>query len=174
MLSFIKSLFLGFRKHRAIKENTAVRQNISFRQAKNIGIVFAIDNIKSPESFTKFVKSLHQEGRKLEIIGYAKQGVAQNFTFKPTIFSYKDISLWGEIKNDELNRFIATPFDYLFCLGNQPLSFFDYILAHSSAKCRICQYAANRQLVSEIIIKPTPNAPEKKLYERFLHYTQLL
>ncbi|MCS7005850.1 MAG: hypothetical protein NZM38_11070 [Cytophagales bacterium] len=174
MLNFIKNLFLRLRKNQAIKQNQVVRQNISFKSAKNIGVIFSLDDIQNPDTFSKFIKSLKTNGRNLQIIGYSKQPTISGLQFQPKVFGYKDVSLWGEIRNEELNNFIRTPFDYLFCLSKKPLPFFDYILANSPAKCRICQYADGRHLVAEMIIKPKPNAPEEKLYERFLYYTQLL
>ncbi|MEJ2004837.1 MAG: hypothetical protein P8X57_07720 [Cyclobacteriaceae bacterium] len=97
----------------------------------------------------------------------------QNYEFRYTFFTEKDLSFFGAFKSEEVKKFINQPFNYLLYFDFESDPIMRYILALSRAQCRVGNFEeANRQYCDLMV------APQQPNYESLSHemykYTKVL
>jgi hypothetical protein len=80
----------------------------------------------------------------------------------------------GKIKSREVQKFIETPFDYLYCITVSHFLPFDTILMKSNAKCRIGRYFPEQEACYELMLDLKEGEGVDHLIEQMLHYTKKL
>lgn len=95
-----------------------------------------------------------------------------NYEFMFDFFTVNDLSFWGKVESPDADKFIDTPFDYLFCIDNDTNPLVLHVLARSKARCRIGKYAEKCNPYFELMIEQ--NGSIKNLIESMYKYTRQL
>ena len=144
---------LTYKTNRFIKVNHNIRASVSYDKAVHIGVVFSND---SPE-ITKHVEYIHsllkKDGKKIKILAYERDIQVKHLPFPS--FTKKDVTFWGNYKNQSVHNFSSIPFDFLICLDSNPGIIIQNLLAKSKAKCRVgvCNNFENYNKLFELIVQ---------------------
>ena len=87
-------------------------------------------------------------------------------------FTLKDLTFWGKIESPDADKFIETPFDYLYCIDNVSNPLILNVLARSKARCRIGKFSKKDNPFFELMIEQ--NGTIKNLIENMYKYTKQL
>jgi hypothetical protein len=175
-VQFIRQFFLNFRNRSLTKKPLPIaRTNKNYTEAKQIGVLFCMPENAEHAALNLLIQHLGTEGKQVQVLAFLPdQSHRNHYQFEFDFFTPKDISLTGEITAAEVQKFIATPFDYLFCVAPKPFGEVDNVLLQSKAKCRVGVYDAERTACYELMISPLTNAPLTKVLDTMLRYTKNL
>lgn len=149
------------------------RKSIGFAWAKSIGMLAYVEKPSQVKTIRRFVEQLEREGKKISCLVFTTQRETLKELEKTPILTYQDINLLGEWKSQEVSRFLAQPFDYLFCLSTHFPPPITYILQHCKAKCRVGMYQDAYEKFFELMLG-TQDATLEVLSEEMLHYTKAI
>lgn len=174
-MQFIKDFFLNFRnKSLAKRVKSIARRTADFRQSQRIGILFNLPQNASHQALNNFVAELAAEGKQVQTLCYFEQEHQNPYQFKFDFFTQKDIALTGEVKAKEVEQFISQPFDFLFCIQQQPRPELDYVLLQSKALCRVGVFDENRTNCFELMVKTSAQDSLQNIISTMLSYTKAL
>ena len=169
----LKDYFIIYKSRIALKKNLAIRENPTFQEAKNIGIIFTWEGDEKVEIIQNFVNELKISGKKSNVLCFYKnKDEIPQKTYK--YFTSKDFNQFGSLKSDTIYRFINTKFDFLFHLDTQKNLYIEYILAYSQTKCRVSRFDFTRKDFYDFMIKTGDNEGIEQLCKQILHYTKSL
>lgn len=114
---------------------------------------------------------LQLDGKKVTVLEYLPKQ-KDNYEFLFDFFTSKDLSFWGKVKSPDADRFIETPFDYLYCIDNDSNPLILHVLARSKARCRIGKFAKPFDPYFELMIEQ--NGSVKNLIDSMYKYTKQL
>ena len=175
MSSKISDYVFNLRNRFSSKEkNDAERATSNYQEAKSIGILFKIEDDDKHDALNNFVKKLQGEGKELMLLTYFERLDNNPYNFKYDFFSKKHMTALGKIKSREVQKFIETPFDYLYCITVSHFLPFDTILMKSNAKCRIGRYFPEQEACYELMLDLKDGEGVDHLIEQMLHYTKKL
>ncbi|ELR71489.1 hypothetical protein C900_02552 [Fulvivirga imtechensis AK7] len=163
---------LSYKTRSLVTNNTVVRRSISYSEARSIGIIFSIEDLKKHETIKKFIKQLEKDGKKTQVLAFLPKG-HQNFEFLFDFFTVKDISFWGNFTASQVMEFAQKPFDFLFYMDTVSNPLIKNILAMSKARCRIGKFDDENSAVCELMIQTT-NGSTQELASEMYRYTKLL
>jgi hypothetical protein len=164
----MKLTFLKLRTNAQLKKNKSQRANVPYAEAKNIGIIFTIDDRTKHEAVKDFMHKLEQNGKKVQVMAFMPDK-KENFDFMFDFFNSDEISFWGVITSPGAIRFSTIPFDYLICLDTDPNPIILNLLARSNAKCRVGRYNEDKKPYFEFMIDSVGQT--KGLAEGIYQYT---
>lgn len=172
----LKFSFLKIRTKLSSSNIAMERSNIGLDKATTIGVLYSYETPTKNEVIQRFIRDLKNLGKKVSVLCY----VTEEDRRKPNgnllySFDHQGITFFGEIISDRVQRFIVTPFDYLFHVDITTNALLDYILLNHPAKCRIGHFSHSRRGLFELMIKlgqmTTPVEDIKRLTKQMLHYT---
>ncbi len=166
-----RNSFLNFRTNSALTKNSSLRASIPYKQAQSVGILFSVEDKQKHDAIKEFIKQLTQDGKMVKVLEFLPNK-KDNYEFMFDFFTVKDLSFWGVVNSPDADKFIETPFDYLFCVDNESNPMIQHILARSKAKCRIGRFASQDHSFFELMIEQ--NGSPKKLIESMYKYTKQL
>ena len=111
------------------------------------------------------------DGKKVMVLEYLPKQ-KDNYEFMFDFFTVKDLSFWGKVESPDADKFIDTPFDYLYCIDNDTNPLVLHVLARSKARCRIGKFSEKCNPYFELMIEQ--NGPVKNLIESMYKYTRQL
>ncbi len=167
----MKLYFLNLRTANTLKKNKTARATIPFASARNIGVIFTVEDKQKHELVKAFVHRLEKEGKKVTVMSFLPKG-KDNYEFLFDFFSIDDISLWGKIENPAVDKFCKTVFDYLYYIDLQPNPILLNLLARSKASCRIGKHWTEGHPYFELMIEAQPNI--RSLTDGFYQYSAQL
>ncbi len=170
----IQSFFLKLKNKKAAREQSPVRKNISYAEAKYVGVLFMNETEEEYAAINKFIKKLISDGKKVRALTYFERTQSNGYDFQFDYFAKEQISATGVITSDKVERFIESEFDYLFCLTRHSFLPFDYILLCSKAKFRIGMYLEEKPACFEFMIKPKPEDTLESLVNQLFFYMKAL
>ncbi len=139
-------------------------------EAKDIGILFSEESVDQA-SLEAFVARLIKEGKRVRALTYFETTHSYPYQFKVDSFIKKEISLFGDIRNEKVSQFMEFRFDYLFCVTQQDFLPFDYILIHANAKIRVGMYQAGKENLFDLMIQPQAETPVSEWLDQIYEYT---
>ena len=163
--------FLKMRTQTALKKNTSLRASLPYKQAKNIGIMFSVEDKQKHVDIKEFIQLLELDGKKVQVLEYLPLK-KENYEFKFDFFTINDLNFWGKINSEPAIRFSEIPFDYLFYIDKDPNPMALYLLAASKARCRVGRYMESDQPFFEMMIEQTGTT--KGLIDTMYKYTKQL
>ncbi len=168
---FKKKLLL-FNTKSSLK-NAKSRDSIGFKNAKNVGVIFSIEDLNKHKSIKTFIKTLEEEGKTVQVLSYLGKG-KDNHEFLFDFFTDEDISMWGKQQNEIANRFTENKFDFLFHLDINRNDMIENILAKSNAKCRIgiINNDEESNQFYELMLHPSSEQSFDLLLEEILHFVK--
>jgi len=131
-----KMSFLQMRTRSALKSNSIMRASIPYKQAKNIGIIFSVEDKQKHEDIKELIKRFEQDGKQVSVLEFLPNK-KDNYEFLFDFFSEHDLTIWGRINSERALKFSNASFDYLFYIDCKSNPLVLNLLAHSKARCRI-------------------------------------
>jgi len=168
-----KKLFIERNTKRAIKKSTVSRENISFRKAQSIGIIYSWEGKRKAEIINEFAKKMEVSGKKVQILCYSRVDL-KIVPVEVDFFSEKDFDNFGNLKSEKLKNFKNLRFDFLYHLDTLPNVYIDNIMALSNARCRVSRADYTRKDLYDFMIQIRGNVGIEKLCHEILHYTKAL
>jgi hypothetical protein len=170
----IQSFFLNLKNRKAAVQNSILRKNIPYAQARQVGILFTHERDEDYAVINRFVQKLVKDGKKVTSLTYFERLQSNGYDFNFDYFTKEQISATGVINSDKVERFIETEFDYLFCISRQSSLPFDHILLRSKARFRTGMYAEEKPDCFEMMIKPKPEDTLESLINQLFLYIKAL
>lgn len=127
---------LKMRTDKILRNQEGPRSSVSYADAKQIGVLFSVEDKAKHEVVKDFIRKFEQDGKQVKVMEYLPPD-KQNFEFKFDFFTENDVSMWGKITAPGALKFANTPFDYLFYLDTEPNPLLVHLLALSKARCRV-------------------------------------
>lgn len=147
---------LKMRTERLLQKDGGSRSSVSYALARNVGVLFSVEDKAKHEVVKDFIKKLEHDGKQVKVMEYLPPD-KQNFEFKFDFFTENDISFWGKITSANALKFAETPFDYLVYLDTEPNPLLMHLLARSKAKCRVGRQWDNSPSYFEFMVQAPPN-----------------
>lgn len=166
-----KMNFLKMRTNAAVKKNKAIRASIPYKQAKNVGIIFTVEDKQKHLEVKEFIHQLEQDGKQVHVLEYLPEK-KENHEFLFDFFTLKDFSYWGTLNSEKAIKFYETPFDYLFYIDQESNPLVLNVLARSKARCRVGRFHESESSFFELMIEQ--NGTIKGLIETMYQYTKQL
>lgn len=107
-----KKLFIERNTKRAIKKSTVSRDNISFKKAQSIGIIYSWEGKRKAEIINEFAKEMDMSGKKVQILCYSRVDL-KIVPVEVDFFSEKDFDNFGNLKSEKLKNFKNLRFDFI-------------------------------------------------------------
>jgi len=156
MLQYIRRWILHFYIDREQKLNERVKKHVDFKKARNIGVLFLLEDEQKFKQLDSLVKKLAVDGKDVRMLGVFNEKVLPNFflqKLKIDIFTKKDINFLGFPKSDVVKEFIEKPFDLLLDFTEDEILTMDYILGMSRAGFKAGRYREEMVKVLDLMIK---------------------
>ncbi|AHM58317.1 hypothetical protein D770_00205 [Flammeovirgaceae bacterium 311] len=169
-MSFLHATILPMRVRSQLRNNRSKRGSVTYREAKKIGVLFTMNSLDDYEAIRDFENRLKKDGKEVKVLSYLPKNV-ENFHFHYDIFTNTDFSATGQVKAANIHTFLEQNFDYLICLDKTPNLYLEYILAASAARCRIGNYAENKEPLFELMIRLNGKDSVSNLIQQIYHYT---
>ena len=166
-----KMNFLKWRTDSALKNNKSLRASLPYKQAKNIGIIFSVEDKQKHAEIKEFINHLETDGKQVKVLEFLPKK-KENYEFLFDFFTVEDLSLWGSINSQPAEKFSETPFDYLFYVDNQSNPLVLNLLACSKARCRVGKFSENESPYFELMIESKGTI--KGLIDNMYKYTRQL
>lgn len=166
-----KHQFLKWRTVAALKKSSSLRASIPYKQSKTIGIIFSVEDRAKHDAVKDFIRLLEADGKKISVLEFLPTK-KENYEFLFDFFTIKDLSFWGRINSHPADKFIGTPFDYIFYIDNTPNALIMNLMARCKAHCRIGKYSEGGSPCFELMIQS--NGSARNLIENMYKYTKQL
>lgn len=143
-----------------------MRASSPWRQSNLVGIIFSVEDRHKHDDVKEFVRSLEQEGKTVRVLEFLPRK-KENYEFLYDFFTVQDLNFWGRIDNDTAQKFMDTPFDYLFYIDDEPNPLVLNLLARSRAHCRVGRYNEGFEPFFEMMIssRGTPKGLIDNMYK---------
>ncbi len=170
-MNLIKLKLLRYLNHRANIRNKIPHINISFREARDFGLIFTWENDTKFNRVRELIKSLEIHGKEAHLICY--QGNKKDkLPADVQAFTDRDISMFGKVRSQILKEFLNKSFDFILHLDLQQNIMTQFVLSRTRAKCRIGKTAMDFREFYEMMIQPTGENDYKDFCDQVMHYTK--
>lgn len=167
----MKINFLKIRTSNQLKKNKTIRVSTPYQQASTVGILFSVEDKKKHDDIKDLIHKFERDGKKVQVLEFLPNK-KDNYEFMFDFFTQNEISFWGKIESEKTLKFSDTPFDYLFCIDNEPNPMLLYLMARSKAKCRVGKFHEGEESFFEFMIDSTEHV--KGLIDGMYKYTTQL
>ena len=174
----LKFFTLRIATHFLAKKIKPLRSNVGFSKARTIGVLYSYGSPEKHEILQRFIRNLKNLDKQIGVLCYtvAKDRVHQGSNLLYS-FDHEALTPLGRVHSDRIQKFIDTPFDYLFHIDLDSNPILDFIVAKSNAKCRIGYFDTGRKNLFEVMVKVNrvdTIEDIKKLTAQILHYTECM
>ncbi|MCI5083877.1 MAG: hypothetical protein MRY78_19420 [Saprospiraceae bacterium] len=114
-------------------------KTINLQTAQSVGILFDANQMDNRKQVLQYAQSLEKQKKKTHLLGYLETVAETDLPSFP-YFTKKEINWKYLPKGEEVQKFIAAPFDLLLHLHPQPNLTTNYIAALSKAPLRVGPY----------------------------------
>lgn len=155
-MTVIKLTLLKLRTDLVLKYNKGLKENVSYKNSQQMGIIFSVEDKAKHETVKELIKKFEHDGKQVQVLEFLPEK-KDNYEFKFDFFSEKDLSFWGKITSNDAIKFADTPFDFLFYLDTTPNPLILHLLARSKAKCRVGRFWEDGRPYFEFMIESVAN-----------------
>ena len=155
-MTVIQERLLQYRTGVQLKRNRTERVTIPYSRAKQIGIIWSVEDKVKHDTIKGLIKKFEQDGKQIQVIEFLPKK-KDNYEFRFDFFTEEHVSFWGEINSTGALKFSNTEFDYLFYLDATPNPLILNLLARSKAKCRVGRSWAEGYPYFELMIDSVSN-----------------
>ena len=170
-----KFLILKIRTRFFLKNIAADHWNVGLTKAITIGVLYSYEAPEKHEIIQRFIRDLKNLDKKVSVLCYTTEKdrihSSSNLLYA---FGHEAVTVFGNITNQRVEKFLNTSFDYLFHVDIDSNPILDYLIAHNHSKCRVGNFDPMRRSLFEVMVKVTQTmAMEdiKRLTSQMLHYT---
>lgn len=140
MIRKIKNYFARYQFLQELAKINRRRAAVNLKEAKNIGIVYVVNNEETYKSVESFVKSLKTKDRYIHILGYIPVKYIPPFiipTLATDYFTRKDVNWFGKPVNAYVTDFLKRDFDIVINLHMDENYTLQYICGLSKASFKV-------------------------------------
>lgn len=163
--------FLNMRTQSALKKNKAVRATIPYASAQRVGILFTVEDQQKHLMVKDFISKLTHDGKQVQVLEFLPKK-KENPEFRFDYFTMEDLSFWGKVTNEQVEKFSKINFDYLFTVDTRTNPLIQNLLANSKAHCRVGKYDEAATPFFELMIDA--NGSTQGLIDNMYNYTKKL
>jgi hypothetical protein len=156
------------------KTSHVKRQAVNYRKAMNIGVLIRNPDPNFNKEINEFINGLILDGKKVQVICFVDKFLNRVYDFDFIELTNKEILWNGNFKQEKINKFIKTEFDYLYSINISPFLPYEYILLSSKAKFRIGYHFKNKGKLFELMISLKPEEKTDTLVRNMKEYTKKL
>lgn len=167
----MKLKLLRYKTESYLKSNTTPRYSEAYKKAVSVGVIFTVEDRKKHDHIKNLIRKLEHDGKQVKALGYLPPD-QENYEFLFDFFTYREISMWGNITASSAVKFAATPFDFLLYLDTTPNEFILNLVAKSKAKCRIGKFWKDGEQYFEMMIES--NGDSRTFIDELYRYTSAL
>ena len=172
MTAINKSL-LQKRTERLLTENQSTGNTLSYKDARNIGILFTQTDRGKYQAIRKMAKQFKNDGKRVEVLCYLEKG-GENYDFLYDYITSKDINMWGKMQAPAAIKFAKINFDYLYYLDLEENIYLENVLAMSKASCRIGFYKQHNQGLLDLMVQVSVKSGFETAIDQIMFYTMKL
>lgn len=165
---FLKREISHSKRHRAV---------VDYSRAKNIGILFVLDEEKDYSVIREYVKHLQDHQKHVKAIGFIKnQGLHRNLlqVLSFDFINEKDLNWYGMPHTEKSKNFIAKEFDVCIDLSDHKTLPLLYLAAFSNAHYKVGIYDKQYLPVYDLMIETTAAMETRELIENIDKYLSVL
>lgn len=159
------------RTQSALKKNQAVRATIPYATAQRIGVLFTVEDEQKHHLIKDFITRLTHDGKQVQVLEFLPKK-KDNPEFRFDFFSIQDLSFWGTLNNEQVEKFSKANFDYLFNIDTEANPLIQNVLANSKAHCRVGRFDEDSTQFYELMIET--NGSTQGLIDNMYSYTKKL
>lgn len=157
------------------KNRMVACSNVGLNQATTIGVLYSYESPAKHEVVQRLIRDLKNLDKQVSVLCYTTRKDRMHASSKLRYaFGHNAITILGKVKSDRIQKFIKTPFDYLFHLDLTTNPVLAAILVKHHAKCRVGHFDPMYKNLFEIMVKvsrTTPIEDIKRLANQMLYYT---
>ncbi|MFL5729412.1 MAG: DUF6913 domain-containing protein [Cytophagaceae bacterium] len=150
------------------------RQATSYSKAVNIGVLIKNPDPNFNKVINEFIAGLQKDGKQVQAICFIDKSLNRIYDFDFTELTNNEIEWNGDFKQEKVNKFTKTEFDYLYCINISPFLPYENILLRSQAKFRIGYHFKNKRKLFELMIDLKPEEKIDVLVRSMMIYTKKL
>ncbi|MCU0354179.1 MAG: hypothetical protein MUD08_10650 [Cytophagales bacterium] len=139
-------------------------------EARDVGILF-MEEEGGQQALNRWIEQLAAERKRVRAFTYFEKPHSNPYQFKFDFLTPKEISLFGEIRNEKASQFIDFRFDYLFCTAKHILLPFEYMLLRSQARCKVGFHQEGKEHLFDLMIEAAPETSYADLLKQMHEYT---
>ncbi|MBX7125251.1 MAG: hypothetical protein K1X47_06130 [Cyclobacteriaceae bacterium] len=151
-----KLRFLNWRTKKALRKNKALRTSTPYQAARQIGILFTVEDRAKHDDVKHLVKKFEAEGKQVTVLEFLPRK-KENYEFMFDYFTFQDLDFWGNFDSAPLLRFMDTQFDYLIHLDSVQSPYMLNVLAKCKAHCRVGRFQEETSSYFELMISSGGN-----------------
>jgi hypothetical protein len=159
------------RTRNALKKNKAVRATIPYDSAQRVGILFTVEDQQKHLQVKDFISKLTHDGKQVQVLEFLPKK-KENPEFMFDYFTMEDLSFWGKVNSEQVEKFSKINFDYLFNIDTRTNPLIQNLLANSRAHCRVGKYDEGATSFFELMIDA--NGSTQGLIDNMYNYTKKL
>lgn len=164
----IRKILLKIKTALALKRNDTIRVSDAYKEAKQIGLLYTIDENRSDEALAGIISKLESDQKEVNTMTFVPKAAKRpdpDYAF----FNEKDLNAKGNWSKESVSQFKKKPFDFLISLDWNQNKYTQNILAGSKAKCRVGRYEEGKDQYFEMMINPNDDKYATYL-EQVYHY----
>ena len=176
-LSKIKEFTGNYFLDQELKRFLRNKKLINYRDIKNIGILYIVDNESTYNKISGFVKKMKNDNKKLKALGFIKDKKTSD-KFLPKLsydfFSENDLNWYKKPDNKYVKDFINSDFDLLINTDFENIFPLKYITAKSKASLKTGLYNEQNSKYFDLMIKMDKRENLDELFNQVIHYLSII
>lgn len=160
MLNELRKSLILFIIKRNLKKTKLKGKNVSFKNARKIGLIAFVDSKDKLELVINFKKTLETHGPEVQVMAFAPFKIIPDYfntQMQIEVFSKKDVNLFGIPKGKAVSQFIDKEFDMLIDLTIDDLVPLYYLAGMCKARIKAGKFREQMQETYDIMIKEKEN-----------------
>lgn len=159
-------------KNRAQLKKEKSRQNLGYKNARLVGILFIGGNPEKDAAVFSLKAALEADGKLVKLLQFQKVDKTKEATFPS--FDEKSFGFFGQVQSSGVKEFCAEKFSYLFHLDINSNPYTNFVLVNCEAECRIGIHSKGKESYYDFMIKEEKKMNQKELFDKMLEYTKIL
>lgn len=177
MFNKIRSIIGNQILRKQLVNNRRMRKLVNLKDAKNIGIVYLLEDVPDYNRIESFVAGLQHDHKEVKAMGFVRNKVLIN-RFLPKLsydfFSPGDMNWFFQPVSAKVKDFMAKDFDIIIDMsisGNLPLR---YITALSSSHCRIGRFSEENKDCYDLMLNVDDKTSLDDYMTQVTHYLTII
>ncbi len=170
----LKKILQTWQNNKLLRLPAESRHPVPYHAAKDVGVLFNDSHVGESAAINGFVEQLQREGKRVRALTFFERPHSNPYAFKFDYFTKKELTPFGNIRNEKVDQFTGFAFDYLFCISQEAFLPFDTILLKSRARFRVGTYVPGKEKYFEVMVKAAGGASLAASLDQMYQYTLLL